>query len=58
MAEEKGFEPIEVALAYVLNQSFPTFPLIGPRNLFETESSVKSLEINLSHEDIRSLEYK
>ncbi|MEC9414191.1 MAG: aldo/keto reductase, partial [Pseudomonadota bacterium] len=58
MAEEKGFEPIEVALAYVLNQSFPTFPLIGPRNLFETESSVKSLEINLSHEDIRWLEYK
>ena len=58
MAEEKGFEPIEVALAYVLNQSFPTFPLIGPRNLFETESSVKSLEINLSHEDIRWLDYK
>ena len=30
MAKNKGFLPIEIALAYVLHQDFPVFPLIGP----------------------------
>ena len=56
LAEKKGFEPIEVALAFVLNQSFPTFPLIGPRNFFETESSLKAFDINLSNEEVAWLD--
>jgi len=52
LADQKGFEPIEVALAFVLNQSFPTFPLIGPRNFFETESSLKSFNIELTKEEL------
>ncbi|HIG50631.1 MAG TPA: aldo/keto reductase, partial [Gammaproteobacteria bacterium] len=44
-------EPIELALAFVLNQDFPSFPLIGPRNFFETRSSLKALEINLSQDE-------
>ena len=56
LAEKKGFEPIEVALAFVLNQSFPTFPLIGPRNFFETESSLRAFDINLSDEEIAWLD--
>ena len=47
----EGTEPIELALAFVLNQDFPSFPLIGPRNFFETRSSLKALEINLSQEE-------
>ena len=31
LATKKGVEPINIALAYVLHQPFPTFPLIGPR---------------------------
>lgn len=56
LAEKKGFEPIEVALAFVLNQSFPSFPLIGPRNFFETESSLKAFDINLSDEEVAWLD--
>ena len=51
LANDKGVEPIELALAFVLNQDFPSFPLIGPRNFFETRSSLKALEINLSQEE-------
>ena len=56
MAKEKGFEPIEIALAYVLNQDFPVFPLIGPRNFIETESSVNSLKVQLTKEEMRWLD--
>ena len=56
LSEKKGFEPIEVAVACVLNQSVPTFPLIGPRNFFETESSLKAFDINLSDEEVAWLD--
>ena len=51
LAKKKGIEPIELALAFVLNQNFPSFPLIGPRNFFETRSSLKALEVNLSEDE-------
>ena len=41
-----------LALAYVLNQPFPTFPLIGPRVLAETRISFKALEVGLSPQDL------
>lgn len=37
-----------VALAYVLAQPFPTFPLIGPRTLAETRTSFPGLSVELS----------
>jgi len=58
MAQEKGLEPIQVSLAFVLNQPFPTFPLIGARNLFETESSLQALDLDLSLEEISWLDLK
>ena len=53
-----GNQPIEIALAFVLNQTFPSFPLIGPRNFFETESSLKALNINLSDQEMKWLDLK
>ena len=58
LADTKGCEPIELALAFVLNQPFPSFPLIGPRNFFETESSLKALSIDLSDKEIDWLDLK
>tara|TARA_Y100000590_G_scaffold275359_1_gene309153 strand:+ start:17243 stop:19249 length:2007 start_codon:yes stop_codon:yes gene_type:complete len=49
LAKDKGVEAIELALAFVLNQEFPSYPLIGPRNYFETRSSLKALNIDLSN---------
>ena len=56
MAKYKVFEPIEIALAYVLNQDFPVFPLIGPRNFIETESSANSLKVQLTKEEMQWLD--
>jgi predicted dehydrogenase/aryl-alcohol dehydrogenase-like predicted oxidoreductase len=55
LARKRGVLPINIALAYVLCQPFPTFPLIGPRTLAETRSSFHSLEVELSTEELRWL---
>jgi aryl-alcohol dehydrogenase-like predicted oxidoreductase len=55
MAAARGVLPINIALAYVLAQPFPTFPLIGPRALSETRTSLPALEIELTPEEVRWL---
>ncbi|WP_206075104.1 aldo/keto reductase [Meiothermus granaticius] len=56
LATQKGVEPIHVALAYVLYQPFPTFPLIGPRTPEETASSFRALEVSLTPQEVRWLD--
>ncbi|MCE9590495.1 MAG: aldo/keto reductase [Planctomycetes bacterium] len=55
LAKKRGVEPINIALAYVLAQPFPTFPLIGPRTLAETRSSFRALEVDLSAREVKWL---
>ncbi|MDE0691735.1 MAG: aldo/keto reductase [Gammaproteobacteria bacterium] len=55
LAKERGVEPIVVALAWVLNQPFPCFPLVGPRQLSETRSSLKALDIALDAQQMEWL---
>ena len=57
LAERYQVPMITIALAYVLNQAFPTFALIGPRLLQETHSSIGALDVNLSAADIQYLRY-
>jgi aryl-alcohol dehydrogenase-like predicted oxidoreductase len=52
LAAERGVQPIAVALAWVLNQPFPTFPLIGPRTLSETRTSLPALGLALTAEEV------
>jgi aryl-alcohol dehydrogenase-like predicted oxidoreductase len=58
LASKKSVDPIQMALAFVLNQEFPSFPLIGPRNFFETESSLQATKIYLTEEEIAWLNLK
>jgi len=55
LARRRGCLPIQIALAYVLCQPFPTFPLIGPRQICETRTSVAALDIQLSKRELRWL---
>ena len=48
LAAEKGVDPITIAAAYVLNQPFPTFALIGPRQLGETRTTMPALGLTLT----------
>ena len=55
MAKSRNVEPIVIALAYVLCQPFPTFPLIGPRTLHELHSSLVALDVQLKESELRHL---
>lgn len=58
LAAEFGVAPTAVALAYVLAQSFPTFPLFGPRAIEETRTSMAGLEITLTAAQVRWLDLR
>ncbi len=55
LAGKRKVLPIAIALAYVLCQPFPTFPLIGPHTLDEMRTSWVALDIQLSPEELRWL---
>jgi aryl-alcohol dehydrogenase-like predicted oxidoreductase len=55
LAKERGVLLLAIALAYVLCQPFPTFPLIGPLLLSETRTSLQALDIELTLEEVRWL---
>jgi predicted dehydrogenase/aryl-alcohol dehydrogenase-like predicted oxidoreductase len=55
LAKRKGCEEINIALAYVLEQPFPAFTLIGPATVGEMKSSMRSLEVRLSPEELKWL---
>ena len=55
LAKKRNALPITIALAYVLNQPFPTFPLIGPRTLEELRTSLPGLSIDLTPSEVKWL---
>jgi aryl-alcohol dehydrogenase-like predicted oxidoreductase len=55
LAKERGALPLAVALAYVLCQPFPSFPLIGPLTLSEMRTSLQALSLELTPQDVRWL---
>ena len=55
LAKKKGVLPINIALAYVLAQPFPTFALIGPRTIDETRTTMPALDISLTPAEVRWL---
>jgi predicted dehydrogenase/aryl-alcohol dehydrogenase-like predicted oxidoreductase len=55
LAKKRGVLPINIALAYVLAQPFPTFALIGPRILSETRTSWPALDVELEPNEIKWL---
>jgi predicted dehydrogenase/aryl-alcohol dehydrogenase-like predicted oxidoreductase len=55
LAKQKNVLPINIALAYVLCQPFPTFPLIGPRTLEEVRTSLPGLSMQLSEHEVKWL---
>lgn len=56
LAKEKQCSLIEVALAYVLNQSFPTGAIIGPQNRQELQSCGRGASVSLTADEIAYLD--
>lgn len=58
IAEEKGCSIPQVAMAYVLDSPLNTFPVIGAANLAELESTIGSLNVKLTPQEVLYLELK
>ena len=58
IAQRRGVLPINVALAYVLHQPFPTFAIIGPRLISETRTSAAAVTVELREEDTAWLDLR
>jgi predicted dehydrogenase/aryl-alcohol dehydrogenase-like predicted oxidoreductase len=58
LGDSLGVAPTAIALAYVLHQPFPTFPLFGPRSIEETASSMAGLQVQLSPEQVAWLDLR
>jgi len=56
LGKERGVSTIQIALAYVLNQPFPSCALIGPKNKAELESCHDATRIQLSEEELNWLD--
>ena len=56
LAKKKKCEPIQIALAYVINIELSAFPLVGPRNFFELDSCIEATNIILTSKELRFLE--
>ena len=55
LANKKQKSPIQIALAWVLNQSFNIAAVIGPEKLEELDSSIEGSEIILSQDEVKYL---
>ncbi|MCC2683270.1 MAG: aldo/keto reductase [Paenibacillaceae bacterium] len=56
LGKEKGVSTIQIALAYVLNQPFPSAALVGPQNISELHSSHDGTQIKLTREELAWLD--
>lgn len=58
LAERRGVHALQVALAWVLNQAFPTVAIIGPHTVDELESSVQAAGLELTPSEMAYLDLK
>jgi len=52
IGKKYGFSAIQVSLAYSLNLPFPIFPIVGPANIDEMNSSLGALNLELSVDEM------
>ncbi|HET7010423.1 MAG TPA: aldo/keto reductase, partial [Anaerolineales bacterium] len=56
LAKSRGVTAAQIALAWLLHQPGVTAPIIGASKMFQLEESVAALEIELSADEMASLE--
>ena len=56
LAQQYGVTPTEIALAWLLHQPFPVFPILGTRNPARLRESVRAEDIRLAPAEVKWLE--
>ena len=57
LQQKHGLTVGQIALGYLTSQPFPVFPLVGPKTLADLQGCLRSVETQLSNEDIDYLEH-
>ena len=58
LAKKLNTDSQNIAGAWPLNLDFPSFALIGPRIISEIDSSLKNLDLELTREQVKLVEFK
>ena len=58
LAARKNTSALQIALAYVLHQPFPTAALIGPRTPMQLVDSIAACNIELSRDEVNWLDLR
>ena len=58
MSEEKGLSMNQIAVAYLTNQDFPVFPIVGSRTMTQLKDSCGAGDVVLSTEEVRRLDLR
>jgi 1-deoxyxylulose-5-phosphate synthase len=56
IAREKGVEPAQIALAWILRQPGITAPIVGASKMEQLDQAIQALDLRLSDEDAERLE--
>jgi aryl-alcohol dehydrogenase (NADP+) len=56
LAQAKGVQPAQIALAWVLHQPGVTAPIFGVRTLAHLEEAVAALAVDLNQDELKALE--
>ena len=56
LAKELGVTPGQVALAWLMHQDFPVFPIVGARNRDHLREDLGAAQVRLTPEQVRWLE--
>jgi aryl-alcohol dehydrogenase-like predicted oxidoreductase len=56
LADELGYEPGDVALAWLLHQPAVTGPIVGPRTMEQLESAVRAVDVKLDDKTLAKLD--
>jgi aryl-alcohol dehydrogenase (NADP+) len=56
VAQRRGVEPIQIALAWLLSKPYVTAPIVGVSKAGQLQSLLKAFEVKLEDEDARLLE--
>ena len=56
LAAEKGYSVAQIAMAFVLNQDLPVFPIVGSRRVEAMKENVEATKIRLTPEELAWLD--
>ncbi len=55
LGQEKGCSTNQIALAYLLHQPFPVYPIVGPRSVAQLDDAMQAISVTLTTSEFDSL---